>query len=151
MVAIIVLLGVVVIAAVYSVYFSDRPDYFEVPGCEFSHANTVSSNEVHVLFGARIGDPHYSDFAILVDPPGNASNAGVKERWNLSDGTSYSYNSTLALDVFDVNHNGMIDEGDYINIISSGFDLASGDWELDLFYTITGSVTNDISFAVQEP
>ncbi len=118
------------------------------PFGDFGSAIIVSSAEVRIGFVGVFGDKDYSNYEIVIDPPGYGVDSGEIKGWQIDRGMTFAYNSTLTLTIVDSTDPQGISQGDYIEIRSTGQPLAPGRWELSLFHEGTDYGLSDVSFTI---
>jgi len=102
---------------------------------------TLSSFSPEVKFGHCM---------ILINPPGDAPDAGAPELWTLTENltTPYIYNDTIALTIMDLGQEGKISQGDYIIIDWNHEVMPAGEWIVRLMNAHTDTTLATIMFTI---
>ena len=120
-----------------------------LPICgDFGSLDVLSSTEVRIEIVGFFSERDYSDYHVVVDPPGYGTGLGELEGWDLGMGTTFFYNSTLVLRMVDGENPEGMSEVDCISIESIGHPLASGQWHLSLGHERTDIVISDMYFTI---
>jgi len=115
----------------------------------FGPADVISSSEVRIQMTVLFSEKDYSGYTIVVDPPaGGGADTGGLEGWDLGEGVTFHYNSTLRLCMVDSDSIKGMSEGDCVKVESVEQALASGQWNLTLFHEGTDIALSDAFFTI---
>ncbi len=138
-----VAITVVLAAALYVIVLTYGDIIPREPIGTFTGAARNNETSEKLTFSAFSPSPMFDACKLRVDPPGDASDAGAPELWNLTDtDASYAYNTTIVLSIRDLGDDGTISQGDYVIISWTSENPPPGEWTVHLLY---GSSSNQIA------
>jgi len=145
-----VVMTILLSAVLYVVVMSFGGIVAHQPIGTFIGATKETQGFERLTFSSFSPEVKFERCKVLIDPPGDAPDAGAPELWNLTGNltTPYIYNGTITLTIMDLGQEGKISQGDYIIIDWNHEVMPAGEWVVGLMVSNTDSPLATIMFTI---
>lgn len=145
-----VVMTILLSAVLYVVVMSFGGFVAHQPIGTFIGATKETQGFERLTFSSFSPEVKFEQCMVLIDPPGDAPDAGAPELWTITENltTPYIYNDTITLTIMDLGGEGKVSQGDYIIIDWNPEVMPAGEWMVRLMVSYTGGPLATIMFTI---